>query len=279
MFDDEPKEPAFGIPLLWAAYFARHNQRMSPSQSRRRTSSGRVLHMTSPKQMSELQKLIGTGPITYVLVYSVTCPHCHTYKPIWSELCRMKDKRANMVSMEAQVYDKTPLSEQKQVSGVPTVLYVDKAGQISEVSEPRNREVMSNAIKLGVPESVAASNIVEPAVPVSKAPSEESAAVSSNLFRVTAPPSSPSEVAANVARRVATPIPGTQVSESKLHPLPAMQSGGNPWSAFISVARQAAPAAVLLGAYAMSRSSGLGRSTIRNRRHRSLRRHSFRRRR
>jgi hypothetical protein len=245
--------------------------------------------MTSPKQMSELQKLIGEGPITYVLVYSVTCPHCHTYKPIWSELCRMKDKRANMVSMEASTYDETPLSEKKQVSGVPTVLYVDKAGHISEVSEPRNREVMTNAVKLGVPESVAASNVVEPAVPVSKAPTENpapptevasSTVVSSNLFRVTAPPSSPSEVAANVARRVATPIPGTQVRTSELRPLPAeyIQSGGNPWSAFVSVARQAAPAAVLLGAYAMSRSSGLGRSTrrLRLRRNRSRRRSSHR---
>jgi hypothetical protein len=192
----------------------------------------------------------------------------------------MKGKRANMVSMEASTYDKTPLSEKKQVSGVPTVLYVDKAGQISEVSEPRNHEVMTNAVKLGVPESVAASNVVEPAVPVSKAPAdaptEASTAVSSNLFRVTAPASS-SEIAANVARRVATPIPGTHVRNSELKPLPGgyMQSGGNPWSAFVSVARQAAPAAVLLGAYAMARSSGLGRSTRRHRfrRNRSSRRH------
>lgn len=243
--------------------------------------------MTSSTPMSELQKLIGKGPITYVLVYSVTCPHCHTYKPIWSELCRMKDKRANMVSMEASTYDKTPMSEKKQVSGVPTVLYVDKEGQISEVSEPRNREVMTNAVKLGVPEPVAASNVVEPALPVSKAPTENASssteaatAVSSNLFRVTAPPASSSEMAANVARRVATPIPGTQVRTSELKPLPAeyIQSGGNPWSAFVSVARQAAPAAILLGAYAVSRSSGLGRSTRRLHHHsrRNFRRRSFR---
>jgi hypothetical protein len=239
--------------------------------------------MTSKDQFSELQKLIGDGPITYVLVYSVTCPHCHTYKPIWTELCQMKGKKANLVSMEASTYDEIPLSKKKPVSGVPTVLYVDKSGQISEVSEPRNREVMSNAVKMGVPEPVAAANVVEPALPVSKATAvstenkneaESETAMSSNLFRVTAPPASSTEIAANVARRVATPIPGTQVRESELRPLPAgvVQSGGNPWSAFVSVARQAAPAAMLLGAYAISRSSGLGRSTRRHRSRRNRRR-------
>ncbi len=208
----------------------------------------------------------------------------------------MKDKRANLVSMEASTYDKTPLSEKKAVSGVPTVLYVDQKGDISEVSEPRNREVMANAVKFGVPESVAAANVVEPAIPVSKAPEaapnsvSDSPAVSSNLFRATAS-NSP----------VATPIPGTQVRESELPALPAgyvqaggytqtggsytqtggsyTQTGGNPWSAFMSVARQAAPAALLVGAYAAARSSGLGRSTRRHRRNRSGRARSFRRRR
>lgn len=238
--------------------------------------------MTNPAQMLDLNKLIQQGPITYVLVYSVTCPHCHTYKPIWSELCAMKGKRANLVSMEASTYDKTPMSEKRAVSGVPTVLYVDQKGQISEVSEPRNREVMTNAVKLGVAEPVAAANVVEPAIPVSKAPAPatESPAVSSNMFRATT---------SNIP--VAMPIPGTQVKESELPALPAgyiqgggytqtgggyTQTGGNPWSAFISVARQAAPAALLVGAYAAARSSGLGRST---RRHRSGRSRSLRRRR
>jgi hypothetical protein len=72
-------------------------------------------------------------------------------------------------------------------------------------------------------------------------------------------------------------IPGTIANE--LEPLPAtpvssvMQSGGSPWAAFVSTAVKAAPAAVLLGAYAMSRSSGLGDPHKRHRRSsRSIRR-------
>jgi hypothetical protein len=191
----------------------------------------------------------------------------------------MKEKRANLVSIEASTYDKTPLSEKMPVSGVPTVLYVDQKGDISEVSEPRNREVMANAVKLGVPESVAAANVVEPAIPVSKAPAPatESPAVSSNMFRATT---------SNIP--VAMPIPGTQIKESELPALPAgyvqaggsyTQTGGNPWAAFMSVARQAAPAALLVGAYAAARSSGLGRSTRRHRNRPSRRNRSLRRRR
>jgi hypothetical protein len=153
-----------------------------------------------------------------------------------------------MVSMEAQVYDKTPMSEKKRVSGVPTVLYVNKSGQISEVQEPRNREVMSNAVRMGVTESVAARSVPEdPAAPVSSSPFNTE--ISTDNFTAS-------------TSEVATPIPGTRVSESELRPLPAgvVQSGGNPWAAFL---RQAAPAAMLVGAYAMARSSGLGRSTRR----------------
>jgi hypothetical protein len=63
-------------------------------------------------------------------------------------------------------------------------------------------------------------------------------------------------------------VPGTEVSENPLPPLPGQrggqyggQYGGNPWAAFMLAAQQAAPAAALLGAYAAlprtRRSSGL----------------------
>jgi hypothetical protein len=73
-------------------------------------------------------------------------------------------------------------------------------------------------------------------------------------------------------------IPGTTTSENPLNVIPASvvptnQSGGNPWAAFLLAARQAAPAAALLGAYAalpMKRSSGLS-DPIRRTRRRSRR--------
>jgi hypothetical protein len=67
-------------------------------------------------------------------------------------------------------------------------------------------------------------------------------------------------------RKMVPSVPGTEIINSPLKPLPATggrrggSRGGN-WSAIMAAAQQAAPAAALLGAYAafpMQRSSGLG---------------------
>lgn len=197
--------------------------------------------------MSALESLIRRGPITLILVYSTTCPHCHTYMPMWEEMCRTKDKRANMVKMEASTYMRTPLAEKKPVDGVPTVLFVDKEGKITEAEQPRNHEVMMNAVRAGVAESTAATGAT--------ATQETSEPVPATLS-----------------------VPGTSASPNPLRAIPGtpIQQGGNPWMAFLSAAaRQAAPAAVLLGAYGAMRSSGLGPARRRTRKYNS--RHGHRR--
>jgi hypothetical protein len=66
-----------------------------------------------------------------------------------------------------------------------------------------------------------------------------------------------------------TPLPGKPVpSEVQNGGAYGRQTGGDPWSAFMMAAKQAAPAAALLGTYSMMRSSGLGRPRSRSRRHR-----------
>lgn len=191
-----------------------------------------------------MSSMIGRGPITVMLVFSRTCPHCTTYMPIWKKLCATQGRKANMISMESQTYQKTPMASQKQVTGVPTVLYVDKEGAISEASDPRNMSLMTNTVKVASGSDLPASITSD-----------------SNMFNPM-----------NMRRTSSEPILGTRVSENPLEPMPAMtQSGGNPWAAFLVAARQAAPAAALLGAYAVlpkRRSSGLPapRKTRRRRR-------------
>jgi hypothetical protein len=69
-------------------------------------------------------------------------------------------------------------------------------------------------------------------------------------------------------------IPGTTVEENPLTEIPGTpvamsQRGGNPWAAFLLAARQAAPAAALLGAYGAlpKRSSGLTAARRHHKRH------------
>jgi hypothetical protein len=175
--------------------------------------------------------------------------------------------------MEASVYDQTPLSEQKSVSGVPTVLFVNKEGRITEAQEPRNRNVMATAVTKGVSEKEAATEAVS----------------GDNLVRAVTELEGDEEIT-SVPTPASTPIvgtempAGTEIRPNPLNVLPAqpvrssgVQYGGNPWAAFLQAAAQAAPAAVLAGAYAISkarrrtvRSSGLPaaiRRRSRSRRH------------
>lgn len=210
------------------------------------------MHMKSgsASELRAMNSMFRRGPVTIMLVFSTTCPHCTTYMPIWKKLCETQGRKANMISMEASTYNKTPLAEQKPVSGVPTVLYVDPQGTISEASEPRNTEVMTNAVKVtsgsDLPASVAVSNTNR---------SNSNMSNRSNALNVES--TNAMKIASNAI------IPGTTTSENPLNAIPASvvpQSGGNPWAAFLLAARQAAPAAALLGAYAalpMKRSSGL----------------------
>ena len=242
--------------------------------------------MSSASQARQMEALFRRGPVTIVLVFSPSCPHCHTYMPLWKKLEQTKGRQANMVSMRADIYDKTPMSEKKPVQAVPTVLFVDKEGHVSEAKEPRNMTTMSNAVRMGVSEQVAAtatipassssanrrisseSEIFDPASSVASSYRASTAALSASMPR---------------SQPIQPVIPGTVVSENPLRAVPAtpisevsiesesgsrsvqmggaygVQYGGNPWAAFMMAARQAAPAAALLGAYVAlpKRSSGL----------------------
>lgn len=166
--------------------------------------------MSSPHQYRELEGLIQRGPTTLILVFSPTCPHCITYKPLWNKLCAQRNRQANLVSMRADTYMQTPMASQKNVEGVPTVLRVDRSGTITEVDDIRNMDKMSATVSTPEPDRL--TSTVEEAT-------------------------------------IKQIVPGTEVAENPLPALPG-QRGGNPWAAFMLAAQQAAPAAALLGAYA-----------------------------
>lgn len=142
---------------------------VSRRSTRKRSDSGRVLRMSSPSQYRELEGLIQRGPTTLILVFSTTCPHCHTYMPLWKQLCSQRNRQANLVSMRADTYMKTPMATQKPVEGVPTVLRVDKSGQITELDDIRNMQKMSDTI--ATPERL--TTTVEPAIVSQSVPGTE----------------------------------------------------------------------------------------------------------
>jgi len=197
--------------------------------------------------------------------------------PIWERLCKIKDKKAHMVSMEHKVYSETPMAAKKSVSGVPTVLFVDPKGSIHEESNIRDETNMTNAITSpNSSSSNAETNTTEATEETEATEATEEIEVSEDSQELEMLRTSDEEPRGQkaVANRVATPYPESQVkTTSEANPLPPLpatpihtepmsgggQRGGDPWSAFVAVARQAAPAAALLAAYGMlpKRSSGL----------------------
>lgn len=105
----------------------------------------KVLNMQSASEIGAMNSLLDNGP-SVVLVYSTTCPHCISYMPIWEELCTTPNLNANMISMEASVYQNTPMAQKKPVTGVPTVLHVNTSGEITEIADPRNKQKMTDTI-------------------------------------------------------------------------------------------------------------------------------------
>ena len=167
-----------------------------------------------------------------------------------------------MVSMEANVYQQTPMAAKKSVSGVPTVLFVDKEGKITEGEDIRNTRMMTTAVERGVSETQLNSG------------SDSSSGSNSNSMSLSEPPTPGSRVRFNPlpvlpAETISSPQTGGAY--------PTVQTGGSPWAAFLNAARQAAPAAALLGAYGMMahnrRSSGLS-APRRSHRHRRSRKAS-----
>ena len=236
-----------------------------------RKSSGRIMSMT-PSNMGSMQGLIHRGPVTIILVFSTSCPHCHTYMPIWNKLCKTKGRKANMISMEASTYQQTPLSQKKSVSGVPTVLYVNKQGEIVEIDTPRDTEKMTEVIRNSPrPEFTKVLPGPSPMMPKPMTPGPSPMIISPK-------PMSAPMMPKPMSFSPKSMVPGTEIINSPLKPLPATggrrggsrggSRGGN-WNALMVAAQQAAPAAALLGAYAafpMQRSSGLGPATRKRRR-------------
>ena len=231
----------------------------SRNSTRRRTNrrgppGANVITINTPSEYNRLDQLIRQGPATLILVYSPTCPHCHTYMPLWKELQKTPGKLTNMATMEASVYEQTPLSEKKSVEGVPSVLYVDKEGAVSEISDIRNAANMTEILKTGSNQG-----------PIATLDSEELMGLAAAASEVKAPPSAPMVVPGDRPGETVMPnplpaVPGT-VSEqlkggARRRHRRVTQKGGNPWVAFLA---SAGPAAVLAGAYAAlpARSSGL----------------------
>ena len=104
----------------------------------RRSKKAAALNITSLGQMDSLKKLMKNTSVIMVFVYADWCGHCQSFKPEWKNLERMPNRNVPMVSIRDDVFPKSPLKENVEVDGYPTVAIVNTAQNVT-VNVP-NRE-------------------------------------------------------------------------------------------------------------------------------------------
>lgn len=108
------------------------------------SSQKKNVSVRSPDEIQELEKLIQSGPVTFVFVHADWCGHCQTYKPIWDELLSVPGRSANMGMIHHDMVEKSPLLKDAKIPGYPTVLKVYSNGHIEKYKGENNE--MTNAV-------------------------------------------------------------------------------------------------------------------------------------
>ena len=245
--------------------------------SRGRFSAKPPLNVTSPSQIKDLDVMLSTGPITFVLIYADWCGHCQRYKPMWESLSRTPGRIANMAAVRDDMFPKVSKISNAKIQGYPSVIKVSPNGSIEEYNvngestnaidseKMRNMDTMRTEISTE-PKSTMASNMATIATPTRRN------TVSPSPSPSPSPTPSPNNNAATVEAKddsydIYTPVtslshqpgfkkgaysPGSLLTtEDRTLNTPQGGGGLSVAAAFAGAIQAAGPAALLLAAHAL----------------------------
>ncbi len=234
------------------------------SRSTRKSKNASFINVRSENDIKRALDVLKEHPIVLVLVYANWCPHCHSYMPFWDKLGKTSGRNVPMIAAE-QTFSEPIVSNIMQngkpmtIEGYPTVIAVGKepaSGMNVGVEIPNSRDetVMTNMVKNGT--LISDNRVPTSPIRVSNIVGEANTYVAKE------------ESPLNIASAIEEP-------PSMEEPLPTaaapqQQQGGSLYESLLALSAASAPvapAALLLGAVAMSR-----RRSTRTKRTRRVRR-------
>ena len=139
---------------------------------RRQTKKGRVnpVDVRSKKDVGAFEGLLGSGPLTIVLVYADWCGHCQTFKQnMWNQVTAMPNKTLNTASVHYDMVENTSLKNAK-IDGYPSLLLVgtdkkpatfkEDGSQTNAMPAPQSIEELKNMVNTPVNTPVSNANTV-----------------------------------------------------------------------------------------------------------------------
>ena len=99
---------------------------------------GRIMSpvdVRSADKIGAFEGMLGSGPITLVLVYADWCGHCQRFKKdTWNDLTAMSNRKMNIAAVRDDMLPKTSLANSK-IKGYPSLMLVGTDKRPAEFSE------------------------------------------------------------------------------------------------------------------------------------------------
>ena len=114
------------------------------SKSKSKTRKAGKMHMgrimspvdvRSADKVGAFEGMLGSGPLTLVLVYADRCGHCQRFKKdTWNDLTAMSNRKMNIAAVRDDMLSKTSLANSK-IKGYPSLMLVGTDKRPAEFSE------------------------------------------------------------------------------------------------------------------------------------------------
>jgi len=112
---------------------------MFSQKDKKPASNETEISVRSPDQVEQLENLVLSGPVTFILVHADWCGPCQRYKPQWKELADIPGRKTNVAMIHHDMVENSPMLKNAKIPGYPSVLKVFPNGHIETYKGDDNK--------------------------------------------------------------------------------------------------------------------------------------------